>query len=414
MNKANTTKQVNAIEQVNELVYQIIKKEYNKITPNEKQLIANNIKSINWNKYATYDMSLLIDCIVKTCVEQINTLRQSIDIKELLIKQDALMNKPTNLSNQSSLNSPTTNSPGLASLNIQSFNDIRNSNKFVSDLIPQYYKKYIVFDSFMVNETDGYYFSWNFGANKDIKQGSVTCNDGLDNIIAMRIYQPNISSIIYNPIGANMGVEFPSYANSIIDSNRIAILIKELSSQAFTLTDTVRYHWMLQLITSASTTNSTGNFFELQTENSNEGIYKFVKPIKNVDSFTFTFTSPSDPIKMYPSRYLCTFTYGATTTIHLQNAFADAPLVNSTGGNPQNTNLYFYDFNTANPLADAITIANMNNPLGLQITFVDYQTITVAINTTTITPIVGLTINVYLAIYRFIIPIEFTHLRETD
>lgn len=269
------------------------------------------------------------------------------------------------------------------------------------------YKRYIVFDSFTVNSTDGYYFSWNFATNKNTVLGTVNSSYKMDNIISMRMYQPIFSSASAYDI-------YTYYNNLYLDpsstifTNRISILIQEMSSQSFIVSNNINYHWMFKIAyvnTLQQPFIGKPLFIDCQVDDNNH-TYKFVKPITNINSFTFTFGSPNIPLYIKPSKYLCTFLYGNPTTIQLIGAIASQSSYYLT-----TTTVYFINFKTQNA-ADDLIIANINNPYGLTATFVDYQTLTIPIDTSSITPISNLHIDVFIQLYRFIFAIEFNCLKE--
>lgn len=118
-------------------------------------------------------------------------------------------------------------------------------------------------------------FAWKFAPTRNIQVGFCNAVSDIGNIIGMRLYQPRV----------------PYVAAMDTSSKRVAILIEEFSSQSFGSSQNSTFHFIYRPMYVAGQTS-----IELCTEDYNDGIYTFRKPIKSLDSISLIFKNPTDEI----------------------------------------------------------------------------------------------------------------------
>ena len=90
----------------------------------------------------------------------------------------------------------------------------------------------------------------------------------------MRLYQPRIH-----------------YVSAMDNSaNRVSILFKELASQSFIGENGRRFHFLLR--PEIEERGNYGDYIELSTEDYEDGIFKFRKPITEFETLTVSFGDP--------------------------------------------------------------------------------------------------------------------------
>lgn len=118
-------------------------------------------------------------------------------------------------------------------------------------------------------------FSWKFAPTRNLQLGFCNGVSDIGNIIGMRLYQPRV----------------PYVAAMNTSSKRVAILIEEFSSQSFGSSQNSSFHFIYRPLYASAITS-----IELSTEDYNDGIYTFRKPIKSLDSISLIFKNPTDEI----------------------------------------------------------------------------------------------------------------------
>lgn len=247
-----------------------------------------------------------------------------------------------------------------------------------------YQKHYIVLDSrYRLLTTNGTsVFRWQYIDNVNSRQGTVNTVGTIRNLVGMKLYQP----------------VFPNKSlNSM--TQRLSILIEEFAAQSFIASAERRYHFITR-----TTPTSNGKYVECQTEDFNDGVYKFHTPVTTFDTLTVTFGDPLDIISLSYDRANVTFSYGLTTTV-------TCPIAHNLASGDR---VFLSDFTTDAPAVDKIYIDAVNDKFGLAVTVTSPTAFTLPVNTSTITPTAGLTIECYFAAFRFILAFEMTSLREDN
>jgi hypothetical protein len=119
--------------------------------------------------------------------------------------------------------------------------------------------------------TDITSFRWKYAPTQFIGQGFCNSVGVIQNIIAIKLYQLRI----------------PYLATMNTDAKRVSVLIEEFAAQAFIGENGRRFHFMTRPNFITGQTD-----IELSTEDYNDNIFHFRKPIKTLDSITVSFGNP--------------------------------------------------------------------------------------------------------------------------
>lgn len=164
------------------------------------------------------------------------------------------------------------------SLVLSEFLGIDNLNEFKMLFNPEsmYVHYYLVLDSDYRDTTEEVptvitKFTWRYAPTQFTGTGFCNSVGVIRDIIGMRMYQPRV----------------PYLAGMNTDAKRVSVLIEELSSQAFIAENGRRFHFLLRPNFITGQTD-----IELSTEDYNDGIFNFRKPITKIDSFTLSFGDP--------------------------------------------------------------------------------------------------------------------------
>lgn len=139
-----------------------------------------------------------------------------------------------------------------------------------------YVQYYVVLDSdyrntTQENSTNITYFTWAYSPTQNTGVGFCNSVGNVHNIVGMRMYQPRV----------------PYLSAMNTSAKRVSILVKELQAQAFITETGSRFHFLLR--PDYTTANSS---IELSTEDYNDGIFSFGKPITEFPSQTIIFGDP--------------------------------------------------------------------------------------------------------------------------
>ena len=163
-------------------------------------------------------------------------------------------------------------------LSITSFLDIESIDELKLIINPEsmYTHYYVALDSDYRNTTQENplaitQFTWDYSPTQNTGVGFCNSIGNVHNIIGMRIYQPRI----------------PYLSAMNTSAKRVSILVKELQAQAFITETGSRFHLILRPEYTTATTS-----IELSTEDYNDGIFSFGKPISEFPSQTIIFGDP--------------------------------------------------------------------------------------------------------------------------
>lgn len=164
------------------------------------------------------------------------------------------------------------------SLILSEFLGINDLNEFKMLFNPEsmYVHYYLVLDSDYRDTTEEIptaitKFTWRYAPTQFTGIGFCNSVGVIRDIIGMRMYQPRV----------------PYLAGMNTNAKRVSVLIEELASQAFIAENGRRFHFLLRPNFITGQTD-----IELSTEDYNDGIFNFRKPITKIDSFTLSFGDP--------------------------------------------------------------------------------------------------------------------------
>lgn len=127
-------------------------------------------------------------------------------------------------------------------------------------------------------------FKWNYAPTKDVRSGYAVSSGDIRNVVGIRMYQPRIHYL----------------AGMDNTANRVSILIEELQTQSFVAENGHRFHFLLR--PDIENRGLTGDYVELSTEDYEDAIFKFRKPITEFDTLTISFGDPFTVLS-FPSSF---------------------------------------------------------------------------------------------------------------
>lgn len=122
-------------------------------------------------------------------------------------------------------------------------------------------------------------FKWNYTDSLNLQDGFVNSDGNIHDVIGMRLYQPRI----------------PYSAAMVTTAKRVSVLIEEFGSQAFIGENGRRFHFLMR--PNFDPTFPAPSSIEISTEDYNDGLFHFRKPITTFDSLTVSFGDPLDIIE---------------------------------------------------------------------------------------------------------------------
>ena len=204
----------------------------------------------------------------------INTSNDTFDMRKLQIKMlETEKNESVN-------NAYEDTTDKTKSINIVDFLGIKTADEFKLYTNPEslYQHFYLVLDSSYRNTTAELSsaikrFTWNYAPTQNTGTGYCNSVGVIRDIIGMRMYQPRV----------------PYLASMNTSSKRVSILIEEFAPQAFIDANGRRYHFLLRPNFIVGQTD-----IELSTEDYNDGIFNFRKPITTFSTVSISFGDPSN------------------------------------------------------------------------------------------------------------------------
>ena len=164
-------------------------------------------------------------------------------------------------------------------INIVDFLGIKTAAEFKLYTNPEslYQHFYLVLDSDYRNTTAEIgtsikRFTWNYAPTQNTGTGYCNSVGVIRDVIGMRMYQPRV----------------PYLSAMNTSSKRVSILIEEFAPQAFIDANGRRYHFLLRPNFIVGQTD-----IELSTEDYNDGIFNFRKPITTFSTVSISFGDPS-------------------------------------------------------------------------------------------------------------------------
>lgn len=408
----NYAAQINNVEFLGKLIKTIQQKLNRVLTGHEKTYVINKVRNIDPELITKYPMDVLLTALSDALSQSVDDLprgslrgdsaaleggweekEQSVDIKEFMkmhigttSEQDSSYDVPEQKSMLSSFRSFKSRREGITTGTetiISQLVGLDTSEKIRRSLNPQsnLRQNYIIFDSRYRVKTYGSIsaFQWNFVQNLTLADGSVNIYGSLRDIVALRVYPLRIPYVLAGDTA----------------QERISLNVVELSPQGFVAHENRRFHFLFK-------TTVAGNWIDCQPFNFNDGYYRFNKPVSRLDTLTLTFGDPLKQIQFDADRSNYQIAYGVLVTTITTDI--DHNLI--TGDK-----VYFEDFTTTNPVADADLIKFINGPDGFYITFIAPTIFTIPLDTSSLAPPPpGIKLSVYFESKRLYIPIEITYI----
>lgn len=238
---------------------------------------------------------------------------------------------------------------------------------------------YLLLDSKYRNlSTDLNVFKWVINNNTNTVQGSV-------NTLASNI--KNIINIQFS----NIQIPYTPSADNVY--KKISLFIEEFSSMAILAHPNIRYHMLFD-------SSVAINRINLIPDGSDDGYFRFYKPLNILDSITIIFKSPFSEINFLKDRYHIHTNNGLVTTLVFSEPhnMTDGELIHIEGYGTLATNL------------DIIQITDINKDTGHIVTYIDNYNLSINVITTTVTPDPNNTPLVFVASRRILIPMRLEYL----
>jgi hypothetical protein len=376
MEYKNVLKQNNFIEK---LCSNITNKLNRSLTQVDKKIIIEFLKNINHDIFKKHPFDNILLSISELLVNQIKKTPckedNAINLHEMLKNEMGVRNDIDDDDDNNNNNNNTTNSTNSVTQITNALSDNLNISSFLGASNLSHLQTLITGDKEKIKKRasimlDTRYrlitnnsstFTWNFVNNENVSDGTVNVSGNINNIISMRL----------SPI------RIPYTASADNDYSRITLLVNEFSSQSFIGQEGRRFHFINNAIVD-------NRWIIVCPENFNDGYFYFRTPLNFSSTITVSFGSPLDSLDFDSDRATTTVTaYGAVTTFqtNINHNLETGDLV------------YISNFNTLNNITESTIVSSINRPLGHTIDFINNNTFTINVNSTSIvTPSAGTTI----------------------
>jgi hypothetical protein len=321
-----------------------------------RQYISDHIKK--YKEHSISDITVVLASEINEVLRSSSTVGE-LDLHEYFNKNIGLAEStntvhPALLTNE---DNPPIDSTIDNSVNVSSLIGLTNPYEIVRMINPSnlYKTAYLNFDSRYASKisSDRTKFTWNFLDNTNVQFGSVNTPNKIRDIISMKLMKTSIPS---------------SYATS---KNLMNILIHELVGQAFIGPTGRRFHFI-----GAAKSLSEGSFTSPRTiitfdEDSNGGVFTFMKPITSFDKLTFSIAPMYKELSFINDTfYNCTIDLSSFPTSFVidTGVVHNLASIARTGGglNPFLNLVYISGFNTTTPKLDSHNINYINNVDGFR------------------------------------------------
>lgn len=384
-----------------ETIFELINRKFSiQLNKYEKAFIQNEIKLLDKNVYRGHSKKEIIevfsDVFGKKIKEQRKYTNTQLDMHEFLNQQlqsDQAVDATVMESGNGLLMPDDTTD--ISVVNLLGLKDSYQIQKMLNPSAT-YLKNYIVLDSkyrILQDSIDGKIreFKFAYTNQPNIREGFVNSIGNIRDIVQIKLYQPLIP-----------------WVSEYMDrpARRVSILIKEFSAQSFIQSTGVRAHWILPYDTYIY--DQPG--IELKIEDNADGVFKFTTPITTFETLTIQMGNPDVVIPFNNDRDTCSIAWdvggGGRTLITCDHSHG------ITRG--LSTAVYITGFTTANPVADAAIIQQINSvePLWAISVPNGIQLILTSVNTSTVTFDPNNKPTIYFDAKRFILPMEITYLRS--
>jgi hypothetical protein len=213
--------------------------------------------------------------------------------------------------------------------------------------------------------------------NKQLRSGSVTAVGNITNIVQFEI--------------VSFSIPYKSIADNI--QNKVTLCLREFTSDCIEAYEDSPFHFIFS-------TQVKKNSIILEPDNK---IYKFRKPITQLNELTLRFGSPLTPIVFDKDRM---------TSLPVDYTKDPGILTFSQDHNLQTGDMItITNFTSNDPAADMFILNDINDPNGHPITKIDCKSISINIGFKQIRdPIPGQTVDVYFESKRIMIPLRIKYI----
>jgi hypothetical protein len=357
-----------------------------RLTFGELASLKNFIDALPASKLAHYNDDEIEKKIVNDWLKgqsQLNNEDSIIDTHELLKKNIGLNSEndtvASSINKSSSVAAISSNSVDVSS--ILGNNDIYSVQRIINPTA-LYTKTQILLDSrWRSQDTDGTtLFRWSFSNTVAAKLGTFNTTSPIRDIIAIKV----------------LPFKIPYSASAENPTKNITMYYNEFSNQCVIAQENRKYHHWLDYV-------KEDDWLSLDATKYNKGNYFFDKPITTLDTLTVSFGSPLQIIQFDIDRMNAVFTEDNPTILTFPSAH------NLDNGNT----IYFTDFSTTNPVADAVLISAINSNFGHEVIRINSTQVSIAISTVGINGVMNSPI-AYFGDKRIFIPLEITYIKPKN
>jgi hypothetical protein len=365
------------------------------LTDEENVYILQEARSFNLKKFNNIPMNQIINAFSQILAKSIKMRNNNKSIKEGYDDGTAISLQISEATN-------------LEKINIKSLFQVSDKYQLQMLINPTalYERNYIELDSnnaivdvktptvidILRGNTASTTYYWEYMESALQSFGVVNTTAKIKNVVGIRMYPLKFAAVPFN-----VGVY-----------NVFNILFQEFQSQAFIGHQGRKFHFTL-LPTSVLTGTSSG-YVEYSPYEHNKGYTWFRTPYTTLKSFTLTLAEGNTVISLPTSNQL--------GRVYDPSDYTNPGTITSSTVNLQTGNLVVIsNFTTNDPIADAVVIAQVNDPAGHIITVIDASRFTIPVDLTVISPINRrneFLIQIVNKNARTVIPLEIISLKNLD
>lgn len=354
-------------------IVQIIERKIQRrMTEEEENMLISCIKNISNEAFRKYNITKISEIISVAVIHEIqlnHCSENNVDIHELLRK---------NMNTLSTIDEECEKKDDCENVDIKAFFGVRDFNTLVKKIkepINSVNTAYIILDSRNRSlENDGTkYLKWTHINSIITSQGTCNSIGNIRDIISVKLAPYNISELL--------ALNIPLA--------QMSCLIHEMATQSF-ITRNGRFHFMGDV----TRIFDRSDVKRITNKDYNDALYKFNKPITNLDTITVSFFDPIETLTLFKDRMEGEVVPGLVTTFVFPESH-----------NLVDSRVYINNFTTATE-NDTAVVSEINATNGHNATVISLTEITIPVDTsqlqfvigattTPFTPIVGMVSVVY-------------------
>jgi hypothetical protein len=240
-----------------------------------KLLDRNSFKGINMNEIG----NIIGDILATEINKKFGIIDNTFDMHDLQLK---MLSTEKVINMEDANTEKTIEAPKI--VDVTSILGIKSANEFKMYINPEsmYSYHYLVLDSNYRNtaleiSNNITKFTWNYAPTQNTGTGYCNSVGAIRDVIGIRVYQPRIP-----------------YLTAMNNSaKRVSMLIEEFAAQAFIASNGRRFHYLFRPRFIHPTISAMTDI-ELSTEDHNDSIFNFRKPINNFSTVTISFGDPNN------------------------------------------------------------------------------------------------------------------------